>query len=156
ASPFPSGWCAALVAIGAWFAWPLAATPAIQTSQTGVSSRFMASASSRRLSPELCPMAYSACFSMSWPSPAGASRIAQLRVILAGAVLILGVSAWAENPSVPAGQLEAAQRAKASFQRGDYREAEQIFEHILSAAPDNLYVLSNLGVIRFRAGKLKP
>ena len=58
-------------------------------------------------------------------------------------------------PSVPPAQLEAAKQAKDLFERGDYRGAEKIFEAILLAAPDNLYALSNLGVVRFRAGKLK-
>jgi Flp pilus assembly protein TadD len=58
-------------------------------------------------------------------------------------------------PSVPAEHLEAARRAKASFERGDYREAEKIFEAIVAAVPNNLCALSNLGVVRFRAGKFK-
>ena len=70
-------------------------------------------------------------------------------------MLVLCAHALGENPSIPASQLEAAQQAKASFERGDYREAEQISERIISEIPDNLYVLSNLGVTRFRAGKLK-
>ena len=64
-------------------------------------------------------------------------------------------SAFAVEPSVPATHLDAASEAKASFERGDYREAERIYEAILRELPNNLYVLYNLGVVRFRAGKLK-
>lgn len=54
-----------------------------------------------------------------------------------------------------AAHLAGAKQAKESFERGDLREAERLFQAILDEVPDNLYVLSNLGVTRFRAGKLK-
>jgi tetratricopeptide (TPR) repeat protein len=66
-------------------------------------------------------------------------------------------SAVATEPAsaVPLQNIEAARRAKGSFERGDYPEAERIYQSILAQFPNNLYVLSNLGVTRFRAGKLK-
>jgi Flp pilus assembly protein TadD len=61
----------------------------------------------------------------------------------------------ADSPSpVPASQLDAAS-AKECFDRGDYVEAERLYEKIVAAAPDNLYALSNLGVVRFRSSKFK-
>ena len=73
------------------------------------------------------------------------------------AMLLSITSSFADDspPSIPASQLKAAKQAKEFFERGHYREAERIYETMLTAAPDNLYVLSNLGVVRFRAGKLK-
>jgi tetratricopeptide (TPR) repeat protein len=59
------------------------------------------------------------------------------------------------EPPVPVNPLDAAKQAKASFERGDYRGAESIYEAILRELPNDLNALSNLGVVRFRAGKLK-
>ncbi len=56
-------------------------------------------------------------------------------------------------PDVPPSQRVALSQAKELFEKGDYRAAEKAFERVLRAAPDNLYVLSHLGVVRFRAGK---
>ena len=71
-------------------------------------------------------------------------------------LLSIACALGADSPqSVPAGYLEAARQAKRLFDRGNYDEAERIYESILSGAPKNLYVLSNLGVVRFRRGKLK-
>ena len=78
------------------------------------------------------------------------------RVLLLGALLFSACTKAAEPTStVPPQYVEAARRAKASFERGDYREAERIYESLLKQLPKNLYVLSNLGVTRFRVGKLK-
>ena len=59
------------------------------------------------------------------------------------------------QPNIPAEFLPLARDGKDLFERGDYRAAEKIYEKILAKVPNNLYVLSNLGVVRFRANKLK-
>jgi tetratricopeptide (TPR) repeat protein len=71
--------------------------------------------------------------------------------------MTLSAEGFAENipPAVPAGQLDAATEAKGLFERGNYREAEMIYERILKAAPDNFYVLSKLGLTQFRQQKLR-
>ena len=46
-----------------------------------------------------------------------------------------------------------ALEAKAQFERADYARAEEIYRQILEKAPTNLYTLSSLGVVLFRAGK---
>jgi predicted Zn-dependent protease len=43
-----------------------------------------------------------------------------------------------------------------NFEQGDYSGAEKLYEQILTMHPDNLYALSNLGIVRMRSGKLKP
>ncbi len=58
-------------------------------------------------------------------------------------------------PNIPDDLLPLAREAKEQFDRANYREAEKAYERILSKAPNNIYALSNLGVVRFRAGKLK-
>lgn len=57
--------------------------------------------------------------------------------------------------TVPPELQGTAQAAKDHFDRGNYRDAEKLYETILAKAPTNLYALSNLGVVRFREGKLK-
>jgi tetratricopeptide (TPR) repeat protein len=57
--------------------------------------------------------------------------------------------------TVPAELQPTALAAKDQFDRGNYRDAEKLYENILAKAPTNLYALSNLGVVRFREGKLK-
>ena len=59
------------------------------------------------------------------------------------------------QPNIPAEFLPAARDGKELFEKGDYRGAEKIYEKVLAKVPNNLYILSNLGVVRFRAGKLK-
>ena len=59
------------------------------------------------------------------------------------------------SPAVPPELLTQAQAAKEEFDKANYREAEKLYEKILQKAPNNLYILSNLGVVRFRSGKLK-
>ncbi len=58
-------------------------------------------------------------------------------------------------PNVPPELLGWAREAKELFERGNYRDAEKVYDRILAKAPNNLYALSNLGVARFRNGKLK-
>lgn len=55
-------------------------------------------------------------------------------------------------PSVPASQRESAGQAKELFEHGDYRAAEKVLQAMLTSAPNNLYILSNLGVVCFREG----
>ena len=57
-------------------------------------------------------------------------------------------------PGAPQEMVPLAQEAKGLFEREQYREAEKIYERMLSKEPNNIYALSNLGVTRFRAGKL--
>jgi Flp pilus assembly protein TadD len=48
-----------------------------------------------------------------------------------------------------------AREGKDEFDKGNYRDAERIYEKVLAKAPNNLYTLSNLGVVYFRSQKLK-
>ncbi len=59
------------------------------------------------------------------------------------------------TPGVPTDLLPLAREAKASFDRGKFKEAEKEYQQILVKSPNNLYSLSNLGVVLFRNGKLK-
>ena len=59
------------------------------------------------------------------------------------------------KPSVPPDVVDLAWQAKQSFDKGKYRSAEKIYQEILTKTPNNLYSLSNLGVVYFRSGKLK-
>ncbi|MEA3188297.1 MAG: hypothetical protein QOD99_2127 [Chthoniobacter sp.] len=61
----------------------------------------------------------------------------------------------APNPNVPAALLTQAHDAKDVFERGQYRDAEKIYERMLTQAPNNVYILSNLGVVEFRQNKMK-
>ncbi len=61
----------------------------------------------------------------------------------------------ARASGIPSELMPIVQEAKDFFDRGNYREAEKGYEKILAKAPNNLYALSNLGVVRFRSGKLK-
>ena len=44
--------------------------------------------------------------------------------------------------------------ARESFEQGKYEMAVERYQEILDKSPDNLYVLSNLGVVYFRSGEL--
>jgi tetratricopeptide (TPR) repeat protein len=55
------------------------------------------------------------------------------------------------EPNVPPEMQGLAREAKELFERANYREAEKAYEKILTKAPNNLYALSNLGVVRFRS-----
>ena len=59
------------------------------------------------------------------------------------------------KPGVPADLMPLAREAKASFDKGNYKQAEKQYQEILTKSPNNLYSLSNLGVVFFRNGKLK-
>ncbi len=59
------------------------------------------------------------------------------------------------TPGVPKDLIPMARAAKDNFDRGKYRAAEREYHEILAKSPNNLYSLSNLGVVLFRSGKLK-
>jgi Flp pilus assembly protein TadD len=59
------------------------------------------------------------------------------------------------KPKVPDDLVEVAWRAKNNFDHGKYRSAEKQYQDILTKSPNNLYSLSNLGVVYFRTGRLK-
>ena len=59
------------------------------------------------------------------------------------------------TPAVPEELVSIAREAKDNFDRGKYRAAEKQYQEILTKSPNNLYSLSNLGVVYFRTGKLK-
>jgi len=61
----------------------------------------------------------------------------------------------AANPMVPPDLMDDAKAAKDAFERAEYRDAEKIYEKMLTAAPNNVYILSNLGVVYFRNEKWK-
>ncbi|MGB8167510.1 MAG: tetratricopeptide repeat protein [Chthoniobacteraceae bacterium] len=48
-----------------------------------------------------------------------------------------------------------ARQGKDEFDKGNYRDAERLYEKVLAKAPNNLYTLSNLGVVYFRGQKYK-
>lgn len=58
-------------------------------------------------------------------------------------------------PAVPADLIGQAREAKDHFERGNYREAEKVYDKSLAKAPNNLYLLSNKGVVLFRQQKYK-
>ena len=59
------------------------------------------------------------------------------------------------KPDVPADMVDIAKQAKENFEHGKYRAAEREYQELLTKSPNNLYSLSNLGVVYFRTGKLK-
>ena len=59
------------------------------------------------------------------------------------------------KPNVPEDVVDLARQAKENFDKGEYRSAEKLYQEILTKTPNNLYSLSNLGVVYFRSGKLK-
>jgi Flp pilus assembly protein TadD/septal ring factor EnvC (AmiA/AmiB activator) len=59
------------------------------------------------------------------------------------------------KPDVPPDLLDVARQAKENFDRGKYHAAERQYQELLTKSPNNLYSLSNLGVVYFRTGKLK-
>jgi tetratricopeptide (TPR) repeat protein len=59
------------------------------------------------------------------------------------------------QPGVPKELIPLAREAKENFDRGKYRAAERQYHDLLEKNPNNLYSLSNLGVVLFRTGKLK-
>ncbi len=59
------------------------------------------------------------------------------------------------KPDLPDDLLPMAREAKQNFGRGKYRSAEKEYQEILIKSPNNLYSLSNLGVVYFRTGRFK-
>jgi tetratricopeptide (TPR) repeat protein len=59
------------------------------------------------------------------------------------------------HPNVPDDLVGMAREAKENFDKGKYRTAEKLYQEILTKSPNNLYSISNLGVVYFRTGKLK-
>src|SRR5438132_56890 len=59
------------------------------------------------------------------------------------------------KPNVPTDLLDIARQAKENFDQGKYHAAERQYQELLTKSPNNLYSLSNLGVVYFRTGKLK-
>jgi len=59
------------------------------------------------------------------------------------------------QPDVPDDLRTLARGAKDNFEHGKYRSAEKQYQEILTKSPNNLYSLSNLGVVYFRSGRFK-
>ncbi|MEY2545823.1 MAG: hypothetical protein QOG48_940 [Verrucomicrobiota bacterium] len=59
------------------------------------------------------------------------------------------------HPNVPDDLQGMARDAKENFDKGRYRTAEKLYQELLTKSPNNLYAVSNLGVVYFRTGKLK-
>ena len=59
------------------------------------------------------------------------------------------------KPNVPTDLIDIAKQAKGNFDQGKYHAAERQYQELLTKSPNNLYSLSNLGVVYFRTGKLK-
>ena len=53
------------------------------------------------------------------------------------------------TPAVPTDVMGLARDAKDQFERGNYRDAEKIYDKALAKAPNNLYLLSNKAVVLF-------
>ena len=77
----------------------------------------------------------------------------RFRVDRSGAFGNSGKTATAGGPTVPPALMDDARKAKEAFERGEYPAAEKVYEKMLSKAPSNVYILSNLGVVYFRNGK---
>ena len=59
------------------------------------------------------------------------------------------------SPAMPAEILVVAREAKGQFERAKYRDAEKTYLKAQAKAPNNVYMLSNLGVTQFRQQKYK-
>ncbi|MEP6776908.1 MAG: tetratricopeptide repeat protein [Chthoniobacterales bacterium] len=59
------------------------------------------------------------------------------------------------QPTVQQELATLARKAKENFDNGEYRAAKKQYKQILAKSPNNLYSLSNLGVVYFRTGELK-
>jgi tetratricopeptide (TPR) repeat protein len=59
------------------------------------------------------------------------------------------------KPDVPDEMQNIVRAAKENFEHGNYQTAEKQYQEILAKSPDNLYAISNLGVVYFRSGKFK-
>jgi len=56
---------------------------------------------------------------------------------------------------IPLNLLNDAREAKSAFDHGLFLDSQKIYEKMLNEAPDNVYILSNLGVVYFRNQQLK-
>ncbi len=61
----------------------------------------------------------------------------------------------ASTPNVPDSVRPLVKEAKDLYDRTKYHDAERSYERALLRAPNNVFILSNLGVVRFKLGKLK-
>ena len=59
------------------------------------------------------------------------------------------------TPMLPADAFDAARHARKAFEQGHFSDAEKIYEQILTSHPDNVYTLSNLGVVKIRLRKIQ-
>jgi len=59
------------------------------------------------------------------------------------------------NPDVPEDLKPLARSARENFEQRKYRAAEKQYQEILTKSPNNLYSLSNLGVVYFRTARFK-
>jgi Tfp pilus assembly protein PilF/septal ring factor EnvC (AmiA/AmiB activator) len=59
------------------------------------------------------------------------------------------------KPDVPDDLKNVALAARESVEQGKYRTAEKQYQEILTKSPNNLYALSNLGVVYFHSGKFR-
>jgi uncharacterized coiled-coil DUF342 family protein len=59
------------------------------------------------------------------------------------------------NADVPEELKPLARTAKENFEQHKYRTAEKQYQQMLTKSPNNLYSLSNLGVVYFRTGRFK-
>ena len=76
---------------------------------------------------------------------------AGLIVAIVAGLLVDGSWAAEVKPSAfPEKLRPKAEEAQKAFAAGEYREAERIYEAMRKAAPDNLWVLSNLAVVQVR------
>jgi tetratricopeptide (TPR) repeat protein len=80
------------------------------------------------------------------------TRAALYNLILLGIAGIIPFVACSRTRLTPAQKDRAL--ADMAFNNGNYREAESIYQRLLSEAPKDLDILSNLGVTQYRGGKL--
>lgn len=78
------------------------------------------------------------------------ARLAIFAATIACAVAAEKIPTEAE---VPAALLAEARKANELFAKGDLAGAQKAFEQALAKAPENVWLLSNLGVVRFRDGR---
>ncbi|MDQ6809535.1 MAG: tetratricopeptide repeat protein, partial [Verrucomicrobiota bacterium] len=108
------------------------------------------------------PAALKASFALPKPAPAGGADAKEK--VNSGPAAPPSTSAPPKTdssvqtmpkPGVPDELVPVAREAKTNFDNGKYRAAEKQYQQILAKSPNNLYTLSNLGVVYFRTGKLK-
>jgi tetratricopeptide (TPR) repeat protein len=90
---------------------------------------------------------------VSWGRHYPHPREGQFAVFLL-AIFLLAAGGSAADPLAAKSHDGPMKLAKAAFERGDYHEAEKIYESLLAKDPDNLPALDDLGVVRFHAGEL--